>query len=64
MPHGIEFMYDFWYQPRQNTLISSEWGRAEYVQGWVQSGRRGRRASTAGKSCTSGISSGGPRYIK
>ena len=21
-----EFMYDFWYSPRQNTLISSEWG--------------------------------------
>jgi methanethiol oxidase len=21
-----EFMYDFWYQPRQNTLVSSEWG--------------------------------------
>ena len=21
-----QFMYDFWYQPRQNTLISSEWG--------------------------------------
>jgi selenium-binding protein 1 len=19
-------MYDFWYQPRQNTLVSSEWG--------------------------------------
>jgi len=23
--NGQEFMYDFWYQPRQNTLISSEW---------------------------------------
>ena len=23
---GIEFMYDFWYQPRQNALVSSEWG--------------------------------------
>ena len=21
-----EFIYDFWYQPRQNTLVSSEWG--------------------------------------
>jgi methanethiol oxidase len=24
--NGQEFMYDFWYSPRQNTLISSEWG--------------------------------------
>ena len=23
---GIEFMYDFWYQPRQNALVTSEWG--------------------------------------
>ena len=23
---GIEFIYDFWYQPRQNALVSSEWG--------------------------------------
>ncbi len=23
---GIEFTYDFWYQPRQNALVSSEWG--------------------------------------
>jgi methanethiol oxidase len=22
----IEFMYDFWYQPRQNALVTSEWG--------------------------------------
>ena len=22
---GVEFMYDFWYQPRQNAMISSEW---------------------------------------
>jgi selenium-binding protein 1 len=25
-PGATEFMYDFWYQPRQNTLVSSEWG--------------------------------------
>ncbi len=25
-PGDLEFMYDFWYQPRQNTLVSSEWG--------------------------------------
>jgi methanethiol oxidase len=24
--NGQEFMYDFWYSPRQNALISSEWG--------------------------------------
>lgn len=23
--NGQEFMYDFWYQPRQNVLVSSEW---------------------------------------
>jgi len=23
--NGQELMYDFWYQPRQNTLVSSEW---------------------------------------
>jgi selenium-binding protein 1 len=23
---GQELMYDFWYQPRQNALVSSEWG--------------------------------------
>jgi methanethiol oxidase len=22
---GMEFMYDFWYQPRQNAMVSSEW---------------------------------------
>ncbi|HEX4107510.1 MAG TPA: selenium-binding protein SBP56-related protein [Solirubrobacteraceae bacterium] len=22
----VDFNYDFWYQPRQNTLVSSEWG--------------------------------------
>ena len=25
-PGELEFIYDFWYQPRQNTLVSSEWG--------------------------------------
>jgi selenium-binding protein 1 len=25
-PGDLKFMYDFWYQPRQNTLVSSEWG--------------------------------------
>jgi selenium-binding protein 1 len=27
-----EFMYDFWYSPRQNTLISSEWGAPNTFQ--------------------------------
>jgi methanethiol oxidase len=22
----VEFMYDFWYQPRQNAMVTSEWG--------------------------------------
>jgi selenium-binding protein 1 len=25
-PGALEFNYDFWYQPRQNALVSSEWG--------------------------------------
>ncbi len=24
--HATPFGYDFWYQPRQNVMISSEWG--------------------------------------
>ena len=23
---GAQFNYDFWYQPRQNAMVSSEWG--------------------------------------
>ncbi|MEA2211738.1 MAG: methanethiol oxidase [Solirubrobacteraceae bacterium] len=41
-------MYDFWYQPRQNTLISSEWGAPNtFLDGFnpadVAAGRYGRR---------------------
>ena len=31
-PADVEFMYDFWYQPRQNTLVSSEWGAPNTFQ--------------------------------
>ncbi len=47
-PNGQEFMYDFWYQPRQNTLISSEWGAPNtFNDGFdpadVAAGKYGRR---------------------
>ena len=45
---GIEFMYDFWYQPRQNTLISSEWAAPNtFLDGFnpadVAAGKYGRK---------------------
>jgi selenium-binding protein 1 len=45
---GQEFMYDFWYQPRQNTLISSEWAapntfREGFDPADVPAGKYGRR---------------------
>ena len=45
---GVEFMYDFWYQPRQNTLVSSEWGAPNTFQDGfdpadVGAGKYGRR---------------------
>jgi selenium-binding protein 1 len=47
-PNGLEFMYDFWYQPRQNTLISSEWGPPNtFLDGFnpadVAAGKYGRQ---------------------
>ena len=30
---GVQFMYDFWYQPRHNTLITSEWAAPNTFQG-------------------------------
>ena len=44
----MEFMYDFWYQPRQNTLISSEWGAPNTFQDGfnpadVAAGKYGRK---------------------
>ena len=46
--NGQEFMYDFWYQPRQNTLVSSEWGAPNtFKDGFnpadVAAGKYGRR---------------------
>jgi methanethiol oxidase len=46
--NGQEFMYDFWYQPRQNTLVSSEWGAPNtFLDGFnpadVAAGKYGRR---------------------
>ena len=47
-PNGLEFMYDFWYQPRQNTLVSSEWAAPNtFLDGFnpadVAAGKYGRR---------------------
>jgi len=44
----VELMYDFWYQPRQNTLISSEWAAPNtFGPGFdpadVAAGKYGRR---------------------
>ena len=46
--NGQEMMYDFWYQPRKNVLVSSEWAAPETFQGGfnpedVAAGRYGRR---------------------
>jgi selenium-binding protein 1 len=45
---GQEFMYDFWYQPRQNALVSSEWAAPSTFQGGfdpdhVAAGKYGQR---------------------
>jgi selenium-binding protein 1 len=45
---GMQFNYDFWYQPRHNVMISSEWGAPNTVaQGFnpadVAAGKYGRR---------------------
>lgn len=47
-PGDVQFMYDFWYQPRQNTLVSSEWGAPNtFKDGFdpadVAAGKYGRR---------------------
>jgi selenium-binding protein 1 len=47
-PGDVQFMYDFWYQPRQNTLVSSEWGAPNTFQGGfdpadVAAGKYGRK---------------------
>jgi selenium-binding protein 1 len=43
---GMEFNYDFWYQPRHNVMISSEWGAPNTFRGGfdvkdVQAGKYG-----------------------
>jgi len=45
---GVELMYDFWYQPRANTLVSSEWAAPNtFKDGFdpadVAAGKYGRR---------------------
>jgi len=45
---GVEYMYDFWYQPRANTLISSEWAAPNTFRNGsnpadVAAGKYGRR---------------------
>jgi selenium-binding protein 1 len=45
---GMHFNYDFWYQPRHNVMVSSEWGAPNTIQhGFhledVKAGKYGRR---------------------
>lgn len=45
---GMKYSYDFWYQPRHNTMISSEWGAPNTVsQGFkledVKAGKYGKQ---------------------
>lgn len=47
-PGELEFTYDFWYQPRQNALVSSEWGAPNtfkdgFDPGDVAAGKYGRK---------------------
>lgn len=46
--NGMKFNYDFWYQPRHNVMVSSEWGAPNtYQQGFdpkdVAEGKYGRQ---------------------
>jgi selenium-binding protein 1 len=46
--NGIQFMCEFWYQPRQGTMVSSEWGAPNtFLDGFnpaeVGAGKYGRR---------------------
>ncbi len=45
---GMEYNYDFWYQPRQGVMVSSEWAAPNTIRNGfrpadVQAGRYGRR---------------------
>ena len=47
-PGAIQFNYDFWYQPRHNVMISSEWGSPKTFQGGfkledVKAGKYGQK---------------------
>ncbi|MFB6185425.1 MAG: selenium-binding protein SBP56-related protein, partial [Halobacteriaceae archaeon] len=47
-PGDIEFNYDFWYQPRHNVMVSTEWAAPEtYYPGFdledVEAGKYGRK---------------------
>jgi selenium-binding protein 1 len=47
--NGQEFMYDFWYQPRQNTMLTASTART--VTGWERRRSTCRtRSSRAGRS--------------
>ena len=40
--NGRQFNYDFWYQPRQNVMVSSEFGAPKTYLPGLQPGRRGQ----------------------
>jgi methanethiol oxidase len=45
---GMKFNYDFWYQPRHNVMVTSEWGAPNTIKNGfklddVKAGRYGRR---------------------
>src|SRR5947208_2334121 len=45
---GMSFNYDFWYQPRHNVMVSSEWGAPKTFEAGfnlkdVEAGKYGRR---------------------
>ena len=50
---GMKYNYDFWYQPRHNVMVSSEWAHRTRF-GRASSWKTSRPASTA-SSCSSGI---------
>ena len=54
---GMNFNYDFWYQPRHNVMVSSEWA-PPIPSGAASSSTTSRQASTA-SACTSGTGRSG-----
>jgi hypothetical protein len=76
-PGDLEFTYDFWYPPRQNTLVSSEWGAPNtfkdgFDPGDVAAGKYGRNlhfwdlepSSPTGCTETSAITTSPTRAIR